>query len=141
MTSFPSALCSVLCFALQYKAILSAHQAAVEALVDGAEMSAAHAAVVQTLKEKGQDNLIAHLGKSVGHGIGLELRESSNILNAKNNRLVQAGMVFNVCVGVEVLHPLPLYSRPRPPLPCVFTLLLFWLSLPLLTPLHSLCLL
>ena len=31
--------------------------------------------------------------------MGLEFRESANMLNAKNDRKVQAGMVFNVVVG------------------------------------------
>ena len=35
----------------------------------------------------------------MGFGMGLEFRESANMLNAKNDRKVQAGMVFNVVVG------------------------------------------
>ena len=35
----------------------------------------------------------------MGFGMGLEFQESANMLNAKNDRKVQAGMVFNVVVG------------------------------------------
>jgi len=87
----------------EYKAVAAAHAAAVGALVDGAPMSAAHAAVVAALHDAGCPHLVEHLTKSVGHGIGLELRESSNVLNAKNGRVVRPGMVFNVCVGVQGL--------------------------------------
>uniref|UniRef100_A0A061QN78 FACT complex subunit n=1 Tax=Tetraselmis sp. GSL018 TaxID=582737 RepID=A0A061QN78_9CHLO len=87
----------------EYKAVLAAQQAAIEALVDGASMCDAHSAVVRTLEKSGQGRLVQHLTKNVGHGMGLELRESSNILNAKNTRRVCAGMVFNVCIGIQGL--------------------------------------
>lgn len=72
-------------------------------------MSEAYNAVVSTLKSRGQEALVEHLTRNAGHGIGLELREGTNVLNAKNKRRVRAGMVFNVCVGVQVS---PLSSLP-----------------------------
>ena len=42
---------------------------------------------------------MAKLPKSVGFGMGLEFRESTCMLNAKNASLVKPGMVFNVSVG------------------------------------------
>ena len=39
------------------------------------------------------------LPKSVGFGMGLEFRESTCLLNAKNAALAKPGMVFNVSVG------------------------------------------
>lgn len=48
------------------------------------------------------------LTKVVGFGMGLEFRESAFILNAKNEALVKAGMVFNVSLGVSRFpHALP----------------------------------
>jgi hypothetical protein len=41
----------------------------------------------------------------VGFGIGLEFRESSHVLRAKNTTLVQAGMAFNVVVGAPTAAP------------------------------------
>ena len=43
--------------------------------------------------------MVIKLLKNVGFGMGLEFRESTCILNAKNASLVRAGMVFNVTVG------------------------------------------
>ena len=65
-------------------------------------MSTAYSAAVEALQKHGQGKLVQHLGKHVGHGIGLELRESSNLLNAKNTRRVRPGMVFTVTIGVQV---------------------------------------
>ena len=48
----------------------------------------------------GQGHLVQHLPKSIGFGMGLEFRESINLLKAGNERKVAAGMVFNVAVGV-----------------------------------------
>lgn len=51
------------------------------------------------MQDKGQEALVEKLPKNVGFGIGLEFRESSCLLNAKNANLVKAGMAFNVTVG------------------------------------------
>lgn len=87
----------------QYAALQEAQAAAVAALVEGAPMSAAYDAVVATLREKGQDALVERLGKNVGAGIGLELRDSQQQLSASNSKPVRAGMAFNVSVGVSGL--------------------------------------
>ena len=39
------------------------------------------------------------LPKNVGTAIGLELRDSTQALNASNTKGVKAGMTFNVAVG------------------------------------------
>lgn len=41
------------------------------------------------------------LPKNVGTAIGLELRDSTQALNASNTKLVKAGMTFNVAVGEQ----------------------------------------
>ena len=51
-------------------------------------------------QDAGQPALAEKL-TSVGFGIGLEFRESSHVLRAKNTTLVQAGMAFNVVVGAS----------------------------------------
>jgi nucleosome binding factor SPN SPT16 subunit len=93
----------------EYAALLSAQQAAVAALVEGAPMSAAHAAAVAALEAAGEAGarLLAAggVGKTVGHGIGLELRETGAALSAKNtSAVVKAGMCFNVSVGIAGLE-------------------------------------
>jgi hypothetical protein len=48
------------------------------------------------------------LPKEMGFGIGLELREKSNVLTLKNFNKVKAGMVFNVSVG-RSSFPMPIF--------------------------------
>lgn len=52
------------------------------------------------LQDAGQGHLVEHLPKNIGFGMGLEFRESINLLKAGNERKVAAGMVFNVAVGM-----------------------------------------
>lgn len=87
----------------EYKALLAAHDAAIRALVPGARMSAALEAAVESLKASGQQEMVAKMGKTLGAGIGLDFRESNNVLNAKNEGVVRAGMTFNVVLGVQGL--------------------------------------
>ena len=59
-----------------------------------------HHVLSSIMQEKGLEALIEKLPKNVGFGIGLEFRESSCLLNAKNANLVKAGMAFNVTIGM-----------------------------------------
>jgi nucleosome binding factor SPN SPT16 subunit len=93
----------------EYAAVLAAQQAASAALVEGAPLSAAHAAAVAALEGAGEAGArllaVGGVGKSVGHGIGLELRETGAALSAKNTSAeVKAGMCFNVSVGIAGLE-------------------------------------
>jgi Xaa-Pro aminopeptidase len=47
---------------------------------------------------------VAKLSKTIGSGMGLEFRESSNNISPKSNVPVRAGMVFNVSLGVSGLE-------------------------------------
>lgn len=46
---------------------------------------------------------MAKLPKTLGFGMGLEFRESANVLSATNTTPLQAGMVLNVAIGAP--HP------------------------------------
>jgi hypothetical protein len=59
---------------------------------------------LQVLRDQGQARLVEAMGKNIGFGMGLEFRESSNVLSSKNEGIVRAGMVFNVCLGVSGLE-------------------------------------
>jgi nucleosome binding factor SPN SPT16 subunit len=83
----------------QYMAVCEAQGAAIAALTDGAKMSAAYEAAVSVLKTKGEERLLAKMPKNVGHAIGLELRDNTNALSASNDKVVKAGMTFNVSLG------------------------------------------
>lgn len=83
----------------EYAALRAAHAAAIAALVEGAPLSAAHAAAVAALDERGQGALVEALGKNVGTGIGLDLRDGSCALTATAAGQVRAGTTFQVAVG------------------------------------------
>ena len=68
-----------------------------------AKLSSVHEAVVNRLKSKAP-HLESKLTRNCGFALGIEFRESTLILNAKNESRVRAGMVFNVAVGLEGLE-------------------------------------
>ncbi|KAJ7544149.1 hypothetical protein O6H91_09G066200 [Diphasiastrum complanatum] len=86
-----------------YKVLMKAHEVAIEALRVGNSMSAPFKAAF-SIVEKEAPEFLPHLTKSVGAGIGIEFRESWLNLNAKNDRLIKAGMTFNVTVGLHNLQ-------------------------------------
>jgi nucleosome binding factor SPN SPT16 subunit len=88
----------------EYAAIFAAQAAAINALTEGAKMSAAFEGAVAALKEKGQHHLVEKLPKNIGSIIGLELKDNTQNLSATNDKVVKAGMTFNVTVGVAGLE-------------------------------------
>ncbi|XP_043700747.1 FACT complex subunit SPT16-like [Telopea speciosissima] len=86
-----------------YEVLLKAHEAAISALKPGNKVSAAYQAALSVV-EKEAPELAPNLTKSAGTGIGLEFRESGLSLNAKNDRVLKAGMVFNVSLGLQNLQ-------------------------------------
>ncbi|CAD6343072.1 unnamed protein product [Miscanthus lutarioriparius] len=83
-----------------YETLLKAHEAAVEQVRPGNQMSAVYQAAVAVI-ERDAPELLPKLTKSAGTGIGLEFRESGLNLNAKNDRRIKQGMVFNVSLGLH----------------------------------------
>ncbi|OMO95969.1 hypothetical protein COLO4_15580 [Corchorus olitorius] len=86
-----------------YEVLLKAHEAAIGMLKPGNRISAAYQAALSVV-EKDAPDLIPNLTKSAGTGIGLEFRESGLNLNPKNDRVVKAGMIFNVSLGFQNLQ-------------------------------------
>ncbi|KAJ0964081.1 hypothetical protein J5N97_029203 [Dioscorea zingiberensis] len=86
-----------------YKVLHKAHDAAIAALKSGNKVSAAYQAAVAVV-EKVAPEILRHLTKTAGTGIGLEFRESGYSLNSTNDRVVKPGMVFNVSLGFENLQ-------------------------------------
>ncbi|XP_051201231.1 FACT complex subunit SPT16 [Lolium perenne] len=83
-----------------YETLLKAQEAALAACKPGNQMCAVYQAAVAVF-EKNAPELLPNLTKSAGTGMGLEFRESGLNLNAKNDRLIKEGMVFNVCLGLS----------------------------------------
>ncbi|KAK6159772.1 hypothetical protein DH2020_003153 [Rehmannia glutinosa] len=86
-----------------YEVLLKAHEAAILALMPGNRASAVYEAAISVV-ERDAPELVPNLTKSAGTGIGLEFRESGLSLNAKNDRVLKAGMVFNVSLGFQNLQ-------------------------------------
>ncbi|KAL6964608.1 FACT complex subunit spt16, partial [Sarracenia purpurea var. burkii] len=86
-----------------YNVLLKAHEAAIGALKPGNKVSAVYQAALSVV-EKDAPDLVPNLTKSAGTGIGLEFRESGLSLNAKNDRILKPGMVFNVSLGFQNLQ-------------------------------------
>ncbi|KAF9598317.1 hypothetical protein IFM89_026606 [Coptis chinensis] len=86
-----------------YEVLLKAHEAAIAALKPGNRVSAAYEAALSVVKRDAPE-FTPNLTKSAGTGIGLEFRESGMNLNAKNDRVLKAGMVFNVSLGFQDLQ-------------------------------------
>ncbi|KAG5562363.1 hypothetical protein RHGRI_005186 [Rhododendron griersonianum] len=86
-----------------YDVLLRAHEAAIGALNPGNKVSAVYQAALSVI-ERDAPELVANLTKSAGTGIGLEFRESGLSLNAKNDRVLKPGMVFNVTLGFQNLQ-------------------------------------
>ncbi|KAI0086290.1 FACT complex subunit SPT16 [Irpex rosettiformis] len=55
------------------------------------------------VKEK-KPELEKHFVKNVGHGTGLEFRDSAYLLSPKNSRKLKSGMVFNLALGFQDLE-------------------------------------
>uniref|UniRef100_A0A0D6QWA7 FACT complex subunit n=1 Tax=Araucaria cunninghamii TaxID=56994 RepID=A0A0D6QWA7_ARACU len=86
-----------------YRVLLKAHEAAISALRPGNPLSAAYKAAVEVVQREGSE-FSSHLTKSAGTGIGIEFRESGLSLNARNDKIVKAGMAFNVSLGFQNLQ-------------------------------------
>eukprot|EP00898_Chlorokybus_atmophyticus_P001471 jgi/Chlat1/2324/Chrsp17S02801 len=85
-----------------YKVLLAAQEAAVDALRPGAKLSASYEAAVAVIKRQNEE-LLPAFTKNVGCGIGLEFRENTYVLNAKNQLVARPGMAFNITVGFHNL--------------------------------------
>lgn len=83
-----------------YEVLLRAQEAAISTLKSGNKISAAYQAALSVV-EKDAPELASSLTKTAGTGIGLEFRESGLNLNAKNDRILRPGMVFNVSLGFQ----------------------------------------
>lgn len=86
-----------------YEVLLKAYDATIGALKPGNTVGSAYQAAVAVVVKESPE-LLPYMTKSAGTGIGLEFRESGLSLNSKNDRVVKAGMVFNVTLGFHNLQ-------------------------------------
>ncbi|KAM1160129.1 hypothetical protein ACFX15_032573 [Malus domestica] len=101
-----------------YEVLLKAQEAAISNLKSGKKLSAAYQAALSVV-EKEAPELAGNLTKTAGTGIGLEFRESGLNLNAKNDRILRPGMVFNVSLGFQNVQ-----AQTKDPKTQIFSLLI-----------------
>lgn len=78
-----------------YKLLLAAHAAALEAAREGATIKDVYNKALGVIKSK-KPELEKHFGKNVGAAIGIELRDNNLVLNGKNTHSLKDGMTLSV---------------------------------------------
>lgn len=87
-----------------YEVLLEVQEACLKAMQPGNQLKAVYKAAVELLKENGHEDLISKLPKNLGFAQGLDFRDSTLTLTAKNNVTFKPGMVFCLAVGFQDLE-------------------------------------
>ncbi|KAL6048781.1 FACT complex subunit [Balamuthia mandrillaris] len=103
-----------------YKLLVEIRDLLVKTLKPGVRLNTL-AETAQEYIQKKRPELLPNFVKTCGFGTGIEFRESTLSLNNKNNKKAQAGMVFNLCVG---LHNLELEDKVVDPKKKVYSIML-----------------
>lgn len=82
-----------------YELLLAVQEACIAAMVPGKTLSTAYTAAVKKLQYENRPDLVKCLPKNLGFSIGIDFREGSLCLSAKNPAIFRPGMVFNLSVG------------------------------------------
>lgn len=94
-----------------YELLREAHEMCVNELRPGKTIGKVVEKVRKFIQSRNA-TLFAKLTKNLGFGIGLEFRESCNLLTAKNQTQIVEGMAFNVAFGFQGI-PLPESQRKK----------------------------
>lgn len=86
-----------------YKLLLSVHEAVIKEMRDGVVAKDVYNKAISVIKAK-KPELVEKFVKSVGGGIGIEARDGTLLLNAKNTRVLKDGMTFSVTTGFSGLE-------------------------------------
>ena len=86
-----------------YEILLEMQDACLEAMRPGNPLKAVHKAAVSFLQKNGHDDLVTKLPKNLGFAQGLDFRDSTLTLSAKNNVQFKDGMVFCLAIGFSDL--------------------------------------
>lgn len=82
-----------------YQFLLTLHDTIMKEIRDGVVAKELYNKALNLVKSK-KPELESHLVKNIGAGIGIELRDSNMVLNAKNNRVLKNGMTLAITVGL-----------------------------------------
>ncbi|KZF20719.1 transcription elongation complex subunit [Xylona heveae TC161] len=86
-----------------YKTLLAVHEVVLREIREGAVAKDIYSKALNFLKSK-KPELEKHFVKNVGAGIGIETRDNTMVLNAKNTRTLKDGMTLYVTVGLNDLQ-------------------------------------
>ncbi|KAI9796396.1 MAG: FACT complex subunit spt16 [Piccolia ochrophora] len=90
-----------------YKLLRNVHEAVINEIRDGAVIKDVYNKGLALVKSK-KPELEKHFVKNVGAGIGIETRDSTLLLNGKNNRTLKDGMTLCVTTGFnDIQNPEP----------------------------------
>jgi nucleosome binding factor SPN SPT16 subunit len=81
-----------------YNLLLSVQRHVLDMIKDGVQCKQVYQAAIDHIKEKSPE-MEKYFIKNVGWGIGVEFRDSSLLLNAKNTRVLRDDMTLNLSVG------------------------------------------
>lgn len=81
-----------------YALLVGVQQRALTAIKDGASCKDVYNAALEYIREKNPD-MEKHFVKNVGWGIGIDFRDTTLLLNAKNDHVLRDGMSLNLLVG------------------------------------------
>ncbi|KAG2028160.1 hypothetical protein GB937_000614 [Aspergillus fischeri] len=82
-----------------YAFLLALHEAVMRDVRDGTIAKDLYNKAINLIRTK-KPELESHFVKSVGAGIGIELRDPNMVLNGKNSRTLKSGMTLSVTVGL-----------------------------------------
>jgi nucleosome binding factor SPN SPT16 subunit len=86
-----------------YKVLVAAHEAVLSEIKEGVLVKDIYNKALGVVKSK-KPELEKHFAKSVGAGIGIELKDTSFLLNGKNHRPLKDGMTLSVTTSLTDLH-------------------------------------
>ncbi|KAE8416943.1 FACT complex subunit spt16 [Aspergillus pseudocaelatus] len=88
-----------------YAFLLNLHDAVMKDVRDGTMAKDLFNKAIGLVRAK-KPELESHFVKSVGAGIGIELRDSNMVLNGKNNKILKSGMTLSITVGLTDVEDL-----------------------------------
>ena len=94
----------------QYELLIGMHEACQKAMRPGKPLRNVYSAAVDYLKSEGRQDLVSHLPKTLGFGMGLDFRDGMLTLSSKNPATFKPGMTFSL---ISAFQDLPLSEKDR----------------------------
>ncbi|OLL26729.1 FACT complex subunit spt16 [Neolecta irregularis DAH-3] len=86
-----------------YNFLIGLQKKVFESIKDGVVVKDVFNKAISIIKSR-HPELESHFVKNLGAGLGIEFRDSSLVLNAKNNRPLKEGMILNISIGFDGLE-------------------------------------